>query len=158
MLAYFAYGSNTNIAMLRDYLRGLNVDTDFLREPERAILHGYRLRTNYLTSIGTGAANIEPADGSHVEGALLGISQSIHEAIRRKEGYPCRYVEQWVCVELPTDGRTVPAFTYVVSTQCRLRTDALVSRAYRQSILQAARHIGFSPRYQSGLRSILRTA
>ena len=89
-MLYFAYGSNINLDHLTDYLdtHGVSLDTDL--QAKHALLHNYRLRTNYFAnSHGAGACNIEPAHDHRVEGVLMSITPAVREALRVKEGSAC---------------------------------------------------------------------
>jgi hypothetical protein len=66
MLRYFAYGSNVHQRHFRDFLTAHGVDPVEIRAVRRAVLPGYRLRTNYLTAGQGAAANIEPGEGGRV--------------------------------------------------------------------------------------------
>ncbi len=50
-MLYLAYGSNMNWPHLQDVLASYGVDTGDLGDPHPAILHGYRLRTNYVSCV-----------------------------------------------------------------------------------------------------------
>jgi hypothetical protein len=112
---YFAYGSNLNTDHLRSWLTRWGVDPEELGPPRKAILPGYRLRTNYLRSNGIGACNIEPRPRSRVEGIVMTVTPSIREVLRLKEGHPHRYAEIEIVVTPFGKQRTVRAFTYIVT-------------------------------------------
>ena len=158
MLAYFAYGSNTDLDALALFLLRQDVDPAGVVGPHRAILHNYRLRTNYLTTGGFGAANVEPRKGSLVEGVVMQINAEVHDALRRKEGCPFRYHETEVIVQIPQNGEIISAMTYVVSDKHRMSRNMPVSSNYRDAILRGASTFRFSRKYQAKLRSLLRCA
>jgi hypothetical protein len=158
MLLYFAYGSNANLPALHHYLVLNEVDPQEILNPRRAILSGWQIRTNYLMTRLTAATNIEPSPRSRVEGVLMEISPAVHKALRRKEGWPHRYVERAVTVSLPRSRRVAVAFTYMVSDRYRLQLDMPVGEDYRSAILEAARTMGFTQKYQRHLLRLLRTA
>ena len=88
-MQYFAYGSNINLDHLTEYLdtHGVSLDTEL--GVQHALLHNFRLRTNYFAgSHGAGACNIEPAQGEFVEGVLWTITPAAQDAPRVKEGFP----------------------------------------------------------------------
>jgi len=123
----------------------------------RAILADFRFRTNYLTTSGYGAANIEPCTGDVVEGVLLTISEDARLALRDKEGFPHRYDEIYVEVALPSNGEMILALTYRVTPEHRLAHDAPVSQRYRSLILGGAKAAQLSHTYQGHLHDILKT-
>ncbi|MCH7873295.1 MAG: gamma-glutamylcyclotransferase, partial [Planctomycetes bacterium] len=136
---------------------GVTLDTDF--QAEHALLHDYRLRTNYFASThGAGACNIEPAPDHHVEGVVLTITPAVQDVLRFKEGFPLRYGEIDVIVHTTSTQASVRALTYVVTPTHRLDVDLPVTARYRALILAGAKHFDFSKAYQQELRRKLRTA
>ena len=159
VMRYFAYGSNINLDYLTDYLstHGITLDTEL--GGQQALLHNFRLRTNYFAgSHGAGACNIEPAPDHHVEGVVMSISSAIQDALRVKEGFPLRYHEIEVIVHTAATRAPVRALTYVVTPAHRLEVDLPVTTRYRALILAGAKHFGFSESYQHELQQRLRTA
>jgi len=152
---YFAYGSNVNTGHLRSWLDRCGLAPDELGPPRKAILSGYRLRTNYLRSIGVGASNIEPRPRNRVEGIIMPVTPSVHEALRLKEGHPHRYAEIEIAVTPFGKQRTVQAFTYMVTPAYCLPFDVPVTEEYRRLILEGAASHRLSPRYQHQLRRML---
>ncbi len=158
-MLYFAYGSNINLDHLRSYLdtHGVNLDTDW--GGEHALLHHYRLRTNYFAGAHlAGACNLEPAQGHHVEGVAMSITPAIQDVLRVKEGFPRCYEEIDVSVHTASAQASVRALTYVVTPQNRLDTDLPVTARYRKLILDGAKEFGLTGMYQQRLRRLLRTA
>jgi len=89
-MLYFAYGSNTNLDHLTDYLstHGVTLDTEW--GGRLALLHNFGLRTNYFASSHrAGACNIEPDPDHHVEGVVMTITPAIQDALRSKRVSPC---------------------------------------------------------------------
>lgn len=154
---YLAYGSNMNLAHLHEWLERLDVPCLGARNPRRAILPGFRIRTNYLTTASLGAANIEPCRGEQVEGVLLQVWQNAVAALRAKEGCPRRYEEIDVEVIIPSMGRKIHAMTYRVTNDHQLPFDLPVSNGYRKLILDGARAARLSVSYQARLKRILRS-
>ena len=158
-MLYFAYGSNINLDHLTDFLdtHGVSIDTD--SHGEHALLHNFRLRTNYFAATHrAGACNIEPALDHHVEGVLWTITPAIQEILRVKEAHPHRYEEIEVEVHTAATQASVRALTYVVTPAHRLEVDLPVTARYRALILAGAKHFGFSESYQHELQQRLRTA
>ena len=134
----------------------LGVDPDELGPVRRAILPGYRLRTNYRRSFGIGACNIEPSPRGKVEGIVMPVTPSIRRALRLKEGHPHRYAEIEIAVTPLGKKRTVRAFTYKVTPAYCLPFDVRVAQEYRRLILEGAASHQLSPHYQKHLRRMLR--
>jgi len=159
MSAYFAFGSNANTEFLHRWLESHDVDGEGLSEPQHALLRGFRFRTNYSSvAHHAGAANIERSPQDHVEGVLYEITPSVRTALRQKEGWPRRYEEIEVIVEVVSSGKTVTALTYIVAPDRRLDHDLPVSTKYRRLIIDAAEKHRFSPAYQRFLRQFLKTS
>ena len=96
--------------MLAEY----GVGVDDLKNPRRAVLRRYRLRTNYYSGAHrAGACNVEPDEDHHVEGVVMGISEGVRDILRAKEGFPACYEETEI--EVQTSTESVSAFTYIVS-------------------------------------------
>ncbi len=145
---YFGYGSNMNVLYLKHYLEACGASPRGLGNQQRAILHGYRFRTNCLTESSGGAANIEPHEGSKVEGVIVEVSPEILKVLRDKEDWPDGYKEITVSVEVPALKRNdVPAFTYIVTQKYALPFDQPVSLDYRHIILAGAHRLGLSEAY-----------
>lgn len=155
MSTYFAFGSNSNAPFLRSWLESRGVEG--LGEPQPAILRGHRLRTNYFSSSHqAGAANIERSARSRVEGVVYEITPAIRAALRRKEGWPRRYEEVDVAVEIVSTGEIIQTITYIVTPEFRVEHDLPVTAEYRQLILEAAEQHRLSPAYQRFLRRFLK--
>ncbi len=152
---YFAYGSNIRIIHFFRLLAQHCVDPDDVSNPRQAILHGYRLRTNYFSAAHqAGACNIEPDRDAHVEGVVLSVTERVRAVLRIKEGFPQCYDE--IEVEVETSRGVVPAFAYIVTPAQQLTVDLPVTPEYRQRILDGARMFNFSAGYQRRLRRTLR--
>ena len=155
---YFAYGSNLNLVHLHDYVTNHDVDTEGFGVHEVAILEDRQLRTNYVSSThGAGACNIEPSEGSTVEGLVMEISSAIREVLRIKEGWPDRYQEVEVEVLVNDADEPLRAIIYIVAPDHRLDVDMPVTPRYRRIVLDGARAAGLSDLYQEQLAGLLRT-
>ncbi len=158
-MIYFGYGSNTNVPHLQAYLdtHGVTLDTEL--RGQHALLHDYRLRSNYFASTHrAGACNIEPAQGECVEGVLWTITPAVQDALRVKEGFPHRYEEIEVAVHTASTQASVRALTYVVAPAHRLDVDLPVTARYRALVLAGAEHFNLSDMYQRKLHRLLRVA
>jgi gamma-glutamylcyclotransferase (GGCT)/AIG2-like uncharacterized protein YtfP len=96
---YFAYGSNLNRSDMR-------VRCPDARPGVRARLEGCRLTFR-------GVADIEPAEGRTVHGALWSLSPQDNRALDRYEGAPSNYCRQ--IVEVETGEGRLTAMTYVMT-------------------------------------------
>ncbi|RXV73376.1 gamma-glutamylcyclotransferase [Burkholderia stabilis] len=151
---YFAYGSCMNLASLSASL-GCEAAAYFAGA---ARLDGHRLAFNYASlNEPVCCANIEPAAGAVVEGALYRLPMRMLDALERREGVHLgRYVRCAVDVSAP-DGRRVRALTYrgAVTLDC----DAAPSARYRELLVRGLADAGVSTSYRdrtvayiSGLR------
>lgn len=158
-MRYFAYGSNINLDHLHDCLAAHETPVETELVGEAAVLHDYKLRTNYLSATHVaGACNIEPARGDRVEGILLTITPAIRDVLRVKEGFPIRNEEAKILVQTASAATPVKAFTYIVTPAHRFEVDMPVTRRYRRLILAGAKQVALSKAYQKHLRSKLWTA
>ncbi len=159
VMRYFAYGSNINLDHLSDYLstHGVTLDTEL--SGQHALLHDYRLRTNYFAgSHLAGACNIEAAPDHQVEGVLWTITPAAQDALRVKEGFPLRYHEIEVEVHTASTQASVRAITYMVTPTHRLDVDLPVTARYRDFILNGAKQFNLSNEYQKKLHHLLQVA
>lgn len=109
-LNYFAYGSNMDVARMRE--EGI----DFRRRVA-ARLPGYRLEFNKLVKAGTleGHSNIVPDEGGVVEGALYDIDAASLPLLDKCEGYPGDYLKIAAKVFLSVHEQEVCAITYIAN-------------------------------------------
>lgn len=154
-IRYFAYGSNLNLRHLLEWCQLDTVLLDSELNPRPAILPDFRVRTNYVSAKGSGAANIERSSGATVEGVILTIPIPMLRLIRRKEGFPYRYREILVRVEDPANGKRMTAHTYQVTPNHCCIDDVPVSSCYRGKILIGAESHKLSMGYQRHLRRVL---
>lgn len=142
--AYFAYGSCMNHASLAASL-GCPVMPYFVG---LARLSGYRLVFNYASvKEPVCCANIEPAAGSSVEGALYELPIGLLAALDIREGVTSgRYARCVVDVQ-PPQGATVAALTFrgVVT----LPYEAAPSARYRELLVRGLADAGVSESYRS---------
>lgn len=147
-----------SVAHLDDYVTSHGVDTEGMCVHKPATLEDHQIRTNYVSSThGAGACNIEPAEGSTVEGLVMEISPAIRQALRIKEGWPDRYQEAEVEVLVGDAHEPLRAITYVVAPDHQFVVDMPVTRRYRRLVLDGARAAGLSQSYQEQLARLLRT-
>ncbi|MBN3773235.1 gamma-glutamylcyclotransferase family protein [Burkholderia sp. Se-20378] len=140
---YFAYGSCMNLASLSASLR-----CDAAPYFEGAArLDGHRLAFNYASlNEPVCCANIEPAAGAIVEGALYRLPMRMLDALERREGVHLgRYVRCAVEVR-GTGGLRVHALTYrgAVTLEC----EAAPSARYRDLLVRGLADAGVSAAYR----------
>lgn len=125
---YFAYGSNLNQRQFQD------------RCPH-AKLVGTMALTDWKL-VFRGVADIVPAEGSEVFGALYTITNWCEEALDRYEGFPDLYGKRFIA--LP-DGRRI--MFYVMNSE-RL---AAPSQFYFGTIWQGYQDVGLDPKHLIGV-------
>jgi gamma-glutamylcyclotransferase len=102
-----------------------------------AELPGHRLMFNRRSvRTGTGVADVVPAEGSSVWGALYELNDADLSAIDRKEGYDRAYTRQPLPVRLCEDGSEHLALTYTVRDKEPVEVPP--SPEYLEGLLQAA--------------------
>lgn len=118
-LPYFAYGSNLNAADWQAFCRKNNLTCGDLRPVGRAFALDHRLVFG-KHSVGRqgGVADIRPAVGHVVEGALFMLSPEQRAALDIKEGAPNHYEPVEIAVQDET-GEVRRALTYRVTAAKR---------------------------------------
>ncbi len=157
MVFYFAYGSNMNQKDLDDYCRrnGKPLIDLRSRSPRVCVLGDYRLDFNYYSKgRRSGAANIEPAIGEHVEGVLFEITIDDRRTIDQKEGAPTYYHEISVSVTLNDGTKIENVKTYTVCEDKKRREFIPPSREYKQIIINGAKAFGLSNQWIEKLEKI----
>jgi gamma-glutamylcyclotransferase len=140
---YFAYASN---------LGGVEADGESARLLGVARLDGHRLAfTRRSVRTGTGVADVLPAPGGVVWGAVYEVSDALQAALDRKEGAGWAYARQAVHVRLE-DGAGVDAFLYVVLE--KEPSEVAPSPEYVQRIVRGARAVGLPEDYVRDVREI----
>ena len=99
-IIYFAYGANLD-------LRGMRMRCPGHIRIARAVLPDYRV-------VFRGVADIEPAVGEKVHGALYHLTSKHLDALDRFEGYPNLYIRKTITVTID-DGTSVEALVYVMA-------------------------------------------
>jgi gamma-glutamylcyclotransferase (GGCT)/AIG2-like uncharacterized protein YtfP len=99
-LHYFAYGSNLNRVDMSARCPGA-------KPLARAALRDWRLTFR-------GVADIEPAPGNMVQGAIWLLTSADVRSLDRYEGAPSLYARRTVEVEM--DGTSIEALTYVMTS------------------------------------------
>ena len=135
---YFAYGSNLNVPQMLSRCPGSV-------KVSPAVLHNYRLAERLY-------ADIEPAAGEFVHGALYDISENDLASLDRYEGFPRVYTRKEVLV---TDscGIYCKALVYIMTEEtARSRARGKFPEDYRQVCSEGAKSWGipdgFSPQVQ----------
>lgn len=129
MIAYFTYGSNLHLKRARE--RGVTII-----KVERGILRGWKLEFTVTNDIHpkAGFANIQPDEGSHVEGAILYTDSPSITALDEYEDYPIDYLKEEVSVE-NENGQIVKCMAYVGNKK-RMRANLKPTKTYLNHILE----------------------
>lgn len=122
---YFAYGSNLDMKAFKR------------RAPDAEAVSPATLKDWRLTF--RGVADVEPAKGKEVVGAVWSVTRSDLRAIDRYEGAPHYYERRWVEVE--TGRGRVRAITYVMVSAWEWE-EGLPSPSYLSTIVRGYRHFG----------------
>ncbi len=147
-LWYFAYGSNLCHAIF-DGKRGMRA-----LATRRARLDGWRLGFDLPIGPGErGVANVEPAAGAHVWGALYLLAVDDCTRLDRTEGVPAGAYRRIAVDVSADDGEVVAAFTYRSSWRSQGRKP---SERYLGLILAGAREHGLPPEYVRALEALER--
>jgi gamma-glutamylcyclotransferase len=146
-VTYFAYGSN----MAPDVVARLCPRHRYLG-PAR--LDDHRLAfTRRSVRTGTGVADVVPAPGHTVWGALYEIGDDELAAIDRKEGYDWAYTRVTLPVRPAGDGPERPAVVYTVAA--KEPAEVPPSRQYLDRIIAAARERGLPVEYVTRLSEVI---
>jgi hypothetical protein len=141
----FAYGSNLHIPDLRGWLRHYGYSDQGIIQVIPARLGDYELVWNYYSPVRKGgAANVRPAKGSHVLGALLEITPDTLPGIDKKEGHPARYCrgENRVCVNAIGDKKSYSAWVYEVKPAYQTPEPTAPTQTYLDIMLDGIQQIG----------------
>jgi gamma-glutamylcyclotransferase len=145
-VTYFAYGSN----MASDVMARLCPRHRYLGS---ARLDDHRLAfTRRSVRTGTGVADVVPAPGQAVWGALYEIGDDELAALDRKEGYDWAYTRVTLPVR-PAGGPGRPALVYTVAA--KQTPEILPSREYVDRIIAAARERGLPGEYITQLSATI---
>jgi len=140
---YFAYGSNMDEGVIRDHC-------PTCRYLGAACLQAHRLAfTRRSVRSGTGVADVLPAPGHGVWGALYEIGERDLDALDRKEGSGWAYAREQKHVRLSTDGSEHQAITYTVMS--KEPTEIPPSREYLIRLIAAAEHRALPQAYVATL-------
>lgn len=141
---YFAYGSNMSATRIHDRCPGV-------QNRRRATLPDHRLVFNKATNDfdGSASANIEPAQGEQVEGALYTVAERDLLRIDQIEGHPRHYTRRLHAVQ-EADGTKRIAWVYHATPE--YVRDALKPRRRYLEHLLAAKDL-LSKTYQDQLEA-----
>ena len=128
-ILYFAYGANLDI-------RSMELRCPGHRRIGRAVLKDYRLMFK-------GVADVEPAHGHQVHGALYEITPEHLHALDRFEGYPRLYIRRQVQVVTDEDA-TIQATIYQMSKRDGYSPPL---KGYLNTILSGCRQWGIPEEY-----------
>lgn len=136
-ITYFAYGANLD-------LKGMGRRANGCEQISRATLPDYRL-------VFRGVADIEPAAGEKVRGALYRITLEHLRALDSFEGYPQLYIRKEV-LAVPDNGDPIMATIYQMTNR-KGYSPPYVS--YLETILSGCRDWGIEEEY---IRQVIKTA
>ena len=127
-MKYFAYGSNMNSDRMKE--RGIDFTSRVF-----ARLDDYKLVFNKKASGGNKTfANIEPSEGSHVEGALYEFPDEKIGYLDRCEGHPYHYKRKELTV-LDQNGQSMTAMVYIAHPN-KIVSGLLPTRDYLDHLLE----------------------
>jgi gamma-glutamylcyclotransferase len=130
---YFAYGSNMSQTVMGANCRGHRFLGVARLADHRLMFNRRSIRT------GTGVADVVPAKGTSVWGALYELDDEDLPAIDRKEGYDWAYTREPLAVQLCDDGSEHLGLTYTV--RAKERAEVCPSREYLSGLINAAREL-----------------
>jgi gamma-glutamylcyclotransferase len=149
-IRYFAYGSNMAESVMTSHCPGH-------RYLGRAELPGHRLAfTRRSVRTGTGVADIVPADGQSVWGALYELDEAGLFAIDQKEGNGSNYERTLVRVRLDSEKSHAEVLTYAVIDP--LDTEVKPSPEYLGGLFRAAHARGLPDDYLQALATLAETS
>lgn len=145
-LLYFAYGSNMGVSVLRRERCPLAEQVGIAR------IDNHRLGfTRYSKKRAGGVADLVPAQGSVVWGAIFDLTHDGFEALDRAEGVHIEAYrrERWAVVD--AGGSSLSVWTYVVVEK---KPEVPPSRNYWRLLVDGAREAGLPPGYIKTLAAI----
>ena len=154
----FAYGSNLHIEDLKHWLRHYGYCDQGILRVLPAILNDYRLVWNYYSPVRKGgAANVEPAQGHQVFGALLELTPETLPGIDRKEGHPKRYNRgnETVAAVCLKQSRTFMAWVYEVEPDYRTPEPTRPTLDYFNIMVEGIEQIGLPQSWLDTVRESL---
>ena len=147
--AVFAYGSNLDLPDLQRWLAARGWGHLSPIAVEVAALVDWRLVWNYRSDARRGgAANVTPAPGATVWGAVLTVDEDLLRALDQKEGHPGRYRRERVPVlraSAESDG--AEAWVYVVTEPFLSDERIPPTAAYLEVVVRGARALGLPAEY-----------
>jgi gamma-glutamylcyclotransferase len=136
---YFAYGSNMSPTVMSANCRRHRFLGVARLADHRLMFNRRSVRT------GTGVADVVPAKGISVWGALYEVDEDDLSAIDRKEGYDWAYTRAPLAVQLYDQGSEHVALTYTVRR--KEPTEVCPSPEYLDGLIDAARELGLPEGY-----------
>jgi gamma-glutamylcyclotransferase (GGCT)/AIG2-like uncharacterized protein YtfP len=127
---YFAYGANLN-------LQGMESRCPGYKKVAPAILHNYRL-------VFRGVADVVPATGDAVMGAVYALNEKHFLSLDRFEGFPRLYLRKVVEVET-LEGQRIKAVIYIMNKKIK---PLAPSEFYLDTILTGLRQWNLPEAYQ----------
>ena len=153
----FAYGSNLHIQDLKHWLRHYGYSDEGILTVLPAVLPNYKLVWNYYSPVRKGgAANVEPASGHQVMGALLEITPATLPGIDKKEGHPARYCrgDKRLNVRVNNQETYYDSWVYEVQAAYQTPEPTQPTQAYLEIMLEGIRQIGLP---EAWLKQVLKS-
>jgi len=141
MVLYFAYGSNMKTQRLKDRVGEVDVI-------ETAELKNHCLTFNKLSNDGSGKANIEPKEGSSVEGVIFSLTE---EQIKKLDCLEEGYIRVKTSV-VKFDNNTVMVQVYIANPD-KIRRGLDPKREYLQYLIDGTEEHNLSNHYKQFLSS-----
>lgn len=156
----FAYGSNTNLNDLEQWMKNKGLQPDVINgylaalrtNGKCACLAGYRLVWNYVSpSRGGGAANVELAPQECVYGVVYEVDDELLKLFDRKEGHPTYYCRKQCQIQALDGEQLVVGWVYMATkTEPRLVPP---TQEYKAIVMEGARFWGLPDRWLCFLES-----
>jgi gamma-glutamylcyclotransferase (GGCT)/AIG2-like uncharacterized protein YtfP len=137
---YFAYGSNMSPTVMTATCPGNHLLGVARLADHRLMFNRRSIRTE------TGVADVVPARGISVWGALYEVDEKCLSAIDRKEGLGWAYTREPLVVELCGHGSEHLALTYTV--RAKELSEVPPSPEYLDGLIDAARELGLPEEYR----------
>ena len=150
----FAYGSNLHHADLAGWMAAHGHGAPGIRAAHPAVLEGFRLTWDLPSPTrGGGAADVRPAPGAAVHGAVLLVDAPTFAALDEKEGRPRVYERRRLPVRL-ADGETVAAWVYEVTEAARHPAPVWPGTHYLGLLHGGSRALGLPEAHRAQLRAL----
>ncbi len=150
----FAYGSNLHRADLARWMAAHGHGAPGIVAVHPAVLEGFRLAWDLPSPTrGGGAADVRPAAGEAVHGAVLLVDAATFAALDEKEGRPRVYDRRRLPVRL-AGGETLDAWVYEVTDASRQAPPVWPGTHYLGLLHGGSRDLGLPAAHRAALRAL----